>query len=142
MIHQYFRVGPRQAAGALIINDSDQLLLVRDRLRREWSYPGGYLDRGEDPLVACAREVREEVGLQLDLSRLTQVETHHWHRPLGRLVFTTFLTHVTAAEAANLQLQRRELLEARWVNLPEAVQLIAPRLRPRLVELLRAIETL
>ena len=35
--------------------------------RRTWSLPGGLLDKRETPLGGLRREVREEVGLDVDV---------------------------------------------------------------------------
>ncbi|MBF0422749.1 MAG: NUDIX hydrolase [Magnetococcales bacterium] len=48
----------------------DQVLLVRlayrDHRSGKWSFPGGFVDVGENLLDALRREVREEVGLHLE----------------------------------------------------------------------------
>ncbi len=50
------------AAGGLIFNDKDQLLMIFRR--GKWDLPKGKLDEGES-IEACAlREVKEETGLQ------------------------------------------------------------------------------
>lgn len=51
------------AAGGLVLNDDDQLLMIFRR--GKWDLPKGKLDEGET-IEACAlREVQEETGLQL-----------------------------------------------------------------------------
>lgn len=127
---------PRRAAGALLFDPAGQLLLVRDRLRREWGYPGGYLNHGEAPLIGCAREIGEEVGLAVAPGRLQWLDEHRWSRPLGELTFTTFTAQLASAEAEAVRLQRRELTAYQWVSVAEAPDMIAPRLRPRLEQLL------
>jgi 8-oxo-dGTP pyrophosphatase MutT (NUDIX family) len=53
-------------AACMIENDS-KVLLVQTSYRRAWSLPGGLLDRREPPLEGLHREVREEVGLEVDV---------------------------------------------------------------------------
>jgi glyceraldehyde 3-phosphate dehydrogenase len=47
--------GRHQAVGAILFDPSGRLLLVLERMRGEWSYPAGYVDRGEDHLQAVVQ---------------------------------------------------------------------------------------
>jgi 8-oxo-dGTP pyrophosphatase MutT (NUDIX family) len=60
---------PKYTVGAMcVIERSDgAVLLVRQHYRRQWGTPGGLLNRREDPADAARREVREEVGLDIEL---------------------------------------------------------------------------
>jgi len=66
------------AAAALITDPSGRVLLVKPNYRERWSLPGGILEQGEPPHVGCAREVAEEVGLQITVGPLLVVD---WAAP-------------------------------------------------------------
>jgi mutator protein MutT len=55
-------------AGAIIFNDQKQVLLLKHRFRAGsgWGLPGGFLERGEQPIEALRRELREEIGLDVE----------------------------------------------------------------------------
>ncbi|MET7707491.1 NUDIX hydrolase [Micromonospora sp. NPDC005413] len=69
------------AAAALITDPAGNVLLVKPTYRDSWSFPGGYVDEDEYPHDACAREVREELGVSVVVGKLLVVD---WAPPSGR----------------------------------------------------------
>ena len=66
---------PKVAVGAAVFHD-DRLLLVRRVMqpgRGLWALPGGFLDAGEDPREAVAREVLEEAGVDVEVGAVLDV---------------------------------------------------------------------
>jgi ADP-ribose pyrophosphatase YjhB (NUDIX family) len=59
---------------AVIFDPTRQkVLLTRRTDNGRWCLPGGQMEAGESVLEACAREVREETGLQVRIVRLLGV---------------------------------------------------------------------
>jgi ADP-ribose pyrophosphatase YjhB (NUDIX family) len=68
-------VDPKVAVGVAVFHD-DRLLLVRRTTepgRGRWALPGGYLDVGEDPQAAAAREAAEEASVEVSITHLLDV---------------------------------------------------------------------
>ena len=66
---------PKVAVGVAVFRDG-KLLLVRRTMnpgRGRWALPGGYLDIGEDPRAAAAREAVEEAGVEVRVTGLLDV---------------------------------------------------------------------
>ncbi|VVM69097.1 hypothetical protein PS684_03930 [Pseudomonas fluorescens] len=53
-------------AAALVLNPAGQTLLVRKRGTTAFMQPGGKIEAHELPVHALARELKEELGLQID----------------------------------------------------------------------------
>jgi 8-oxo-dGTP diphosphatase len=64
----------RMAAGALIFNAEQHLLIVKPTYRDHWLIPGGAVEADESPRAACRREVSEELGLDLPVGDLLCLE--------------------------------------------------------------------
>jgi 8-oxo-dGTP diphosphatase len=67
-----FFLDPKIATGVVFSVDGG-ILLVRRAIHPaygKWVFPGGYVDRGETLEAAALREVREESGLAVRLTRL------------------------------------------------------------------------
>ena len=68
-------IGPEVAA-VVLVSDQDRLVLVKRAIEPalgRWSFPSGYVDRGEVVEEAAIREVLEETGLYVNLDGLIGV---------------------------------------------------------------------
>ncbi len=66
---------PKVGAVTLVDQDGKILLVKRgvEPERGKWALPGGYVDRGEDPIQAAIRETAEETGLHVEITGLLEV---------------------------------------------------------------------
>src|ERR1700687_4798426 len=81
------RLGHRRfsvTAGALIFCDENRILLLDHVFRPDsgWGIPGGFLNRGEQPEAGLRRELREEVGLELEAVELFLARILHRPRQI------------------------------------------------------------
>lgn len=63
-------------SAAVFDETHEHLLLIRRADNGLWAVPGGYMEAGENFTEACAREVFEETGLQVQASRLISIYTN------------------------------------------------------------------
>ena len=68
-------VDPKVAAAVLVL-DEERVLLVRrvnEPFRGLWTLPAGFINGGEDPAEAAARECLEETGLSVRVTRVLDI---------------------------------------------------------------------
>jgi 8-oxo-dGTP diphosphatase len=120
---------PRLAAGALFSRDSE-VLLVHKTYGNGWDIPGGYVDRGESPAVACQREVREELGLTRVARRLL---VHDWapNENEGDKMLYVFDCGELGDESL-IHLDNVEIDNVEWVSVGSLARYVIPRLARRL----------
>jgi mutator protein MutT len=107
---------PGVGCGAAIVREG-QLLLVK-RLRApeagHWSLPGGKVEFGESVADAVRREIREEVGLEIELGKSLGIvemigfDDQHWVSPI-------FLAEAPQGEARNNEPDKLDAIA--WVAL-------------------------
>ncbi|MGX1676215.1 NUDIX hydrolase [Streptomyces sp. NPDC055400] len=134
--------GETVAAGVLLFDEEDRVLLVDPTYKAGWEFPGGVVEPGEAPARAGVREVAEETGIQLpELPGLLVVD---WEAPAPpaygglRLLFDGGRLH--GAEARRMILPGPELRGWRFVTEQEAAGLLPPVRYERLRWALRARE--
>ena len=122
---------PSRAAGAVIFRRSDRgIRLLVLRAYKNWDFPKGMIEPGEDALAAARREVQEETGLaDLDYPFGDEFKETlpYSHNKVARYYLAE-----TDAEKIVLpvspELGRPEHDEYRWVSFDEAEDLLPPRL--------------
>lgn len=127
---------PACAVGAIVI-DADQILLVRrDRepAMGRWSLPGGRVEVGEALAEACAREVMEETGVDVEVEALAGVAERIVRDDDGTIAWHyIILNYWATARGRDIQ-AGDDASEARWVPLPD---LQTMDLTPGLIEFLQ-----
>jgi len=120
-----------RAAGAVVFRRTDRGVRVLVlRAYRNWDFPKGMVDPGEDQLDAAKREVAEETGLTaLDYPF---GDEHRETLPYAGNKIARYYLAETAEHEIELpvspELGRPEHHEYRWVSFDEAEELLPPRL--------------
>lgn len=71
---------PKLDVRGVVLDAAGRVLLVSERLDDgRWTLPGGWVDPGEAPREAVAREVREETGLDVVATRLVALQDRDRH---------------------------------------------------------------
>ncbi len=60
-----------RVVAAIVVADDGRILVTRrapgERLAGKWEFPGGKIERGESPEAALSREIREELGIEIQV---------------------------------------------------------------------------
>jgi 8-oxo-dGTP pyrophosphatase MutT (NUDIX family) len=120
-----------RAAGAVVFRRSERgIRLLLLRAYKNWDFPKGLIEPGEDALAAARREVLEETGLA-NLAWPFGDEFKETLPYSGNKVARYYLAQ-TDAEKIELpvspELGRPEHHEYRWISFDEAEDLLPPRL--------------
>ncbi|HEY8562335.1 MAG TPA: NUDIX domain-containing protein [Pyrinomonadaceae bacterium] len=70
------------ASVAVIITNPDGNVLLLEHILRPgsgWGIPGGFIEHGEQPESAARREIREEVGIEIENLRMLRVRMLYRH---------------------------------------------------------------
>ena len=105
-----------------VIRDDDEVLVVRDANDGDWEFPGGRIDRKERPREALLREVREETGLDVNVSE--PVFTASKQRKQKRGKFFVYYAATTPDRVVSLS---EEHTDHRWLPPDEARPLLNDR---------------
>jgi 8-oxo-dGTP diphosphatase len=126
------------AAGALFFDDVARIMLVRPTYKDYWDIPGGYVDAGETPYEACTREVKEELGIHVQLGQLLVVDWAPHPDEGDRLLFIFDGGTLNKEQTDAIQLQHDELSEYAYYEPAEAASVLIPRLGRRVITGARA----
>lgn len=102
-----YHFNPTVAAGAIIFDGDGKMLLIKrekEPSAGRLGVPGGFIDFGESAEEGLRREVREEVGIEIDrLEFLCSFPNHYLYRevnyPVVDLYFTALAVNPAAAKA-------------------------------------------
>ena len=68
------------AGAGVVINEKDEILMVKHH-RQGWVFPGGIVEVGENVIDAVKREVMEETGVDIDVGELFCISSNTCKHP-------------------------------------------------------------
>lgn len=91
-------IDPKVSAAVMVVQNGKVLLVRRsmDPGRGSWCFPGGFMELGETPQAAAARECREESGLEVEITDL--VDVYYYEDFRGSGVVLMYQGHVIGGE--------------------------------------------
>ncbi len=103
----------RKLVVAGLIVGGERVLISQRRadqsLPLQWEFPGGKVEPGEAPVAALARELREELGIEVDVGRVWDVLFHAY--PDFDLVMLVYVCRVREGEPRAV-----EVAQVAWVS--------------------------
>jgi 8-oxo-dGTP diphosphatase len=106
----------KQVAAALIVRNRRILICQRTKhqpMPLKWEFPGGKIERGEQPIDALRRELEEELGIDATVGDEV-VRIRHTYKHGGAVELRFFLVRDFAGE-----LENRIFRDIQWVKRTE-----------------------
>jgi 8-oxo-dGTP pyrophosphatase MutT (NUDIX family) len=105
----WLHMSPASGAEALIVRDK-KIMLIKRSDNGLWAFPGGLVEVGETLAEAAVRELREETGIQAQVTKLLGIfDSRLWHSKTKAHLFhavflaeTTNLIPQTSSEATDI----------------------------------------
>ncbi|MEM6452200.1 MAG: A/G-specific adenine glycosylase [Cyanobacteria bacterium P01_D01_bin.105] len=127
---------PQKTIGVAVITDKQGNILI-DRRKQEgllgglWEFPGGKIEPGETMEQCVSREIKEELGIEIEVgSKLITIDHAYTHFKVTLNVFNC--KHLSGDP------QPIECDEVKWVTLDEISDYPFPKANTQIIELLKA----
>jgi nucleoside triphosphatase len=115
---------PEATVGALIVNDKGDILLVRSyKWGNKYTVPGGHIELGERSEVAVKREVKEEVGLDVEPVKLLLVQEAILPADYVKHEHYIFMDYFCRSKSSAVKVDGEEIQEYLWIGPDRALEL-------------------
>ena len=107
---------PEPTVGALIVNKEGKILLARShKWFDKYTLPGGHIEVGESMVEAVKREVKEEVGLDVEVVEMLLVQEAIFEPEFYKRKHFIFIDFYCKAGEQQVRLDHEEIQDYIWV---------------------------
>ena len=143
MKNNYYKTLPKKpiGAGTLFFNTAGDLLIVHPTYKDRWEIPGGVVEDNESIKQALEREIKEELGLIIEVQQLLCMD--YWPATDERpdTIQCIFYGGILTEKQINaIQLPEDELSHFQFLDPKSDIVKNRPRIGPRIQQCLDALE--
>jgi 8-oxo-dGTP diphosphatase len=118
--------GPLLVAAAVIENPRGEILLAQRPSHHKlagglWEFPGGKVEAGEDPIDCVVREIREELGVEIEVVTLEGADSYVYEfgtegTSLESSVHVVILVYRAKLLSDVRDLKMTDVADVKWVS--------------------------
>jgi nucleoside triphosphatase len=109
------QVYPEPTVGGLIVSKEGKILLAKShKWFDKYTLPGGHIEVGETMREAVAREVKEEVGLDVEVAEVLLVQEAIFAEEFWKRKHFIFFDFLCKSKDMQVKLDGREIQEYIW----------------------------
>lgn len=127
----------------LIWNENGKLLLMKRKgahAEGRWAVPGGWIEVDDDFNTAAKREVREEVGININITRLFTATTEY-HPEIGIRSITIYMNTTVSSDCNPKIMEPNKCSELRWFSWDEILSMNESEMFPGLYSVVSQVAT-
>lgn len=109
-----------KSCGCIIIKDQ-KVLLVYEKNRNFWGFPKGHMEDGETEIETALREVKEEVGLDVEIDKKRRYTLNY---VIGNEIDKTTVLYIAKAKKEKIIMQESEIENTKWCSFEEALNML------------------
>lgn len=113
-----YAAATKPRARVLLVHDNHALVVKNWLGAGGWALPGGGIEPGESPAKAAAREIREELGFDIEPSALKHLG-EHISIEKGGLKSRYHLFVVELTERPRLTIKADEIVAVKWIAITD-----------------------
>lgn len=102
-----------------IIFQGNKVLLVYEKVGEFWGFPKGHMEEGETEIQTALREVKEEVGIDVEIDKNKRYEINYIIRDE---IDKTCVLYLAKPINNDIQKQESEIQEIEWCDYDEVIE--------------------
>ena len=132
---------PRKVVSAciLLFNEQQELLILKPNYRPHWLLVGGIIDARESPINGLRREIKEEIGLEVEIKHCVIVDslviTKGENYQDDHLEFVFLGATLTNEQIQQITLEEHEIDDYQFLPFQKALNYVSANMRQKLEQL-------
>lgn len=108
-----------KCCGCIII-ENNKVLLVYEKNRNFWGFPKGHMEKGENEIETALREVKEEVGLDVEI--IDKEKRYILNYIIRDEIDKTTVLYLATSKNKEIVMQESEIEKVKWCDFEEALE--------------------